>query len=104
MITAVFLRETLEAANNDAELMVMERLRQKGKYVKRLEGVGCTVQPLPSNLLCNLCIPMHHKVPNMPVSCCRGIFKAMDASGDGVLTESEMHLRLCYCNAFTRYL
>ena len=38
VITAVFLRETLEAANNDAELMVMERLRQKGKYIKRLEG------------------------------------------------------------------
>ena len=43
VITAVFLRETLEAANNDAELMVMERLRQKGKYIKRLEGVGETV-------------------------------------------------------------
>mmetsp|Transcript_63890 Transcript_63890/g.149780 ORF Transcript_63890/g.149780 Transcript_63890/m.149780 type:complete len:597 (+) Transcript_63890:41-1831(+) len=56
VITAVFLRETLEAANNDAELMVMERLRQKGKYIKRLEG----------------------------------IFRAMDESGDGVLTEEEM--------------
>ncbi|CAE7262265.1 SCN5A, partial [Symbiodinium necroappetens] len=60
VITAVFLRETLEAANNDAELMVMERLRQKGKYIKRLEG----------------------------------IFRAMDESGDGVLSEAEMSVVL----------
>eukprot|EP00913_Durusdinium_trenchii_P018878 g17739.t2 len=39
VITAVFLRETLEAANNDAELIVQERLRQKAKYVKKLEGI-----------------------------------------------------------------
>jgi len=60
VITAVFLRETLEAANNDAELVILERLRQKGKYIKRLEG----------------------------------IFRAMDESGDGVLSEEEMTLVL----------
>ena len=38
IITAVFLRETLEAANNDAELMVQERLLQNARYVKKLEG------------------------------------------------------------------
>ena len=39
IITAVFLRETLEAANNDAELMVQERLLQNARYVKKLEGI-----------------------------------------------------------------
>ena len=40
IITAVFLRETLEAANNDAEMMVQERLLQNARYVKKLEGRG----------------------------------------------------------------
>ena len=39
IITAVFLRETLEAANNDAEMMVQERLLQNARYVKKLEGI-----------------------------------------------------------------
>ena len=38
MITAIFLRETLEAANNDAELMVQEGLRRKATYIHKLES------------------------------------------------------------------
>ena len=34
VITAIFLRETLEAANNDAELMVQERARQTADFQK----------------------------------------------------------------------
>ena len=39
MISAIFLRETLEAANNDAEILVQERLRKKATYVRKLESV-----------------------------------------------------------------
>ncbi|CAJ1342231.1 unnamed protein product [Effrenium voratum] len=39
VISAIFLRETLEAANNDAEMMVQERLRKKTTYVHKLEGI-----------------------------------------------------------------
>ena len=38
VITAIFLRETLEAANNDAELMVQEGLRRKATYIHKLES------------------------------------------------------------------
>ena len=38
MISAIFLRETLEAANNDAEILVQERLRKKATYVRKLES------------------------------------------------------------------
>ncbi|CAK9027696.1 unnamed protein product [Durusdinium trenchii] len=56
VITAIFVKETLEVASNDAELMVQERMRKKASYVKKLES----------------------------------IFKAMDDSGDGLLSEEEM--------------
>ena len=39
VISAIFLRETLEAANNDAEILVQERLRKKATYVRKLESV-----------------------------------------------------------------
>jgi len=56
VITAIFVKETLEVASNDAELMVQERMRKKASYVSKLES----------------------------------IFKAMDDSGDGLLSEEEM--------------
>ncbi|CAE7498033.1 Scn10a [Symbiodinium natans] len=39
VISAIFLRETLEAANNDAEILVQERLRKKATYVRKLESI-----------------------------------------------------------------
>ena len=33
VITAIFVKETLEVASNDAELMVQERMRKKQSYV-----------------------------------------------------------------------
>ncbi|CAJ1348651.1 unnamed protein product [Effrenium voratum] len=39
VITAIFLKDTLDAANNDAELLVVERLQKKASYVKKLETI-----------------------------------------------------------------
>eukprot|EP00913_Durusdinium_trenchii_P016669 g15668.t1 len=39
VITAVFLKDTLDAANNDAELRMAEGLRKKAEYVEKLEGI-----------------------------------------------------------------
>ena len=36
---AVFLKDTLDAAQNDAENLVIERLRKKDEYVQKLEAV-----------------------------------------------------------------
>ena len=39
VISATFLKDTLDAAQNDAENLVVERLRKKAQYVKKLEEV-----------------------------------------------------------------
>eukprot|EP00434_Breviolum_minutum_P006195 symbB.v1.2.005462.t1/scaffold260.1/size426026/13 len=39
VITAVILKDTLDAAQNDAEHQVIERLQKKAKYVEKLETV-----------------------------------------------------------------
>ncbi|CAE7636737.1 Ide, partial [Symbiodinium sp. CCMP2456] len=39
VISAIFLKDTLDAANNDAEHLVVERLRKKAEYVEKLEQV-----------------------------------------------------------------
>ena len=39
VISAVFLKDTLEAARNDDETLVIERLRNKQKYVQKLQEV-----------------------------------------------------------------
>ena len=35
----VFLKDTLEAAQNDAEQLIVERMHQKASYIEQLEGV-----------------------------------------------------------------
>eukprot|EP00434_Breviolum_minutum_P003677 symbB.v1.2.003234.t1/scaffold179.1/size284905/1 len=37
VISAIFLKDTLDEANNDAQQMVLERMRKKAEYVERLE-------------------------------------------------------------------
>ena len=37
VISATFLKDTLDAAQNDAENLVVERLRKKAQYVRKLE-------------------------------------------------------------------
>ena len=38
VITAIFLSQTLEAANNDVEVIIQERMRKKSMFVEQLEG------------------------------------------------------------------
>ena len=39
VISAIFLKDTLDAAQNDAEQLVADRLRKKAQYVRKLEEV-----------------------------------------------------------------
>eukprot|EP00435_Cladocopium_sp_Y103_P016654 s1417_g4.t1 len=39
VITAIFLSQTLEAANNDVEVMIQERMRKKSMFVEQLQGI-----------------------------------------------------------------
>merc|ERR1719171_2667900 len=39
VITAVFLRETLQVATNDNDLMIAERILQKNKYMENVKAL-----------------------------------------------------------------
>jgi len=39
VISAIFLKDTLDEANNDAQHLVLDRLRKRAEYVERMEGV-----------------------------------------------------------------
>ncbi|OLP89086.1 hypothetical protein AK812_SmicGene29504 [Symbiodinium microadriaticum] len=39
VISAIFLKDTLDEANNDAQHLVLDRLRKREAYVERLEGL-----------------------------------------------------------------
>lgn len=39
VISAIFLKDTLEAAHNDAENLILERLIKKRTYVRKLENI-----------------------------------------------------------------
>ena len=43
VISATFLKDTLDAAQNDAENLVVERLRKKAQYVRKLEEVFAAI-------------------------------------------------------------
>lgn len=47
VITAIFLSQTLEAASNDVDIMIQERMRKKSIFVERLEDAGCRVAKPP---------------------------------------------------------
>ena len=61
VISAVFLSQTLEAANNDAEMMIQERLRKKANFVHKLEGATCyhllphSISQLNADVGCEVC-------------------------------------------------
>ncbi|CAK9013229.1 unnamed protein product [Durusdinium trenchii] len=56
VISAIFLKDTLDAAQNDAEALVVDRLSKKASYVRKLEQ----------------------------------IFKAIDNTSDGMVTEEKL--------------
>lgn len=43
VVTAVFLKDTLEAAQNDQELQLLNQLKKKAEYVKKLEHIFKTI-------------------------------------------------------------
>lgn len=90
VITAIFLSQTLEAASNDVDIMIQERMRKKSIFVERLEGAGCRVAKPPMTST-----KISHLGTSSLLVRFRGIFQAIDESGDGLLSEEEMKLGIC---------
>ena len=47
----VFLKDTLEAAQNDAEQLVVERMHKKAAYIEQLEGVFRAIDTSGSGMI-----------------------------------------------------
>lgn len=77
VISAIFLKDTLDAAQNDAEQLVADRLRKKAQYVRKLEEVRNVICWLlyvfiVTQLLQSLgwCAPwMHECLPMLSLVC-----------------------------------
>ncbi|CAJ1342233.1 unnamed protein product [Effrenium voratum] len=97
VITAVFLRETLEAANNDAELMVQERMRQKKRYIKKLEGIfeamddsgdGVLSEDEMTTLLMDPCVQAYLQSLDLDLAEGEALFQLLQ-NGEGKVTYED---------------
>jgi len=97
IITAMFLKETLDAANNDAEIIICDRQRKKQGYLKKLKGVFQAADTSNDGLVT---LEEFDAVLTDPAVCCflqhleleihegKALFQMLD-NGDGVITYEE---------------
>jgi len=97
VISAVFLKDTLDAAQNDAEQLVIDRLRLKEQYVSRLEGIfraidesgnGLISEERLSNILSNPKVAAYFQTLDLDVHEGAALFHLLD-NGDGEVTLDE---------------
>eukprot|EP00746_Dinoflagellata_sp_MGD_P010847 gnl/MRDRNA2_/MRDRNA2_122547_c0_seq1.p1 gnl/MRDRNA2_/MRDRNA2_122547_c0~~gnl/MRDRNA2_/MRDRNA2_122547_c0_seq1.p1 ORF type:complete len:682 (-),score=145.22 gnl/MRDRNA2_/MRDRNA2_122547_c0_seq1:33-2021(-) len=97
VITAVFLRETLQVANNDDEMMIAEKMRQKNKYMEKIKqlfqqadssGDGNVTWEEFSGILDDPKIKTWLAVLELEVQEVAGLFHLID-NGDGAISFDE---------------
>ncbi|CAJ1402110.1 unnamed protein product [Effrenium voratum] len=97
VISAVFLRDTLEAAQSDAEHMVTERLQKKAQDVEKLEGVfrdidesgeGLITEDVLNRVLANPKVRAYFQTLGLDVHEGTALFHLLD-NGDGEVTLDE---------------
>ncbi|CAE7824378.1 CACNA1I [Symbiodinium sp. CCMP2592] len=97
VITAVFLKDTLEAAQSDAEHQVAEKLKRKAQYVEKLEvmfkaidetGNGMITEERLNQLLCNPTVRAYLETLDLAVPEGTALFHILD-NGDGEVTLEE---------------
>jgi len=97
VIGAVFLKDTLEAAQNDAEQLVMDRLRMKEQFVRKLEGIFHSIDAQHDGLITEerlkaiLAIPRveaYFQTMDLDVREGQTLFHLID-NGDGEVTLEE---------------
>ncbi|CAL1169364.1 unnamed protein product [Cladocopium goreaui] len=97
VIGAVFLKDTLDAAQNDAEQLVIDRLRLKEQYVNKLEGIfraidetgnGLISEERLSSILSNPKVAAYFQTLDLDVHKSAALFHILD-NGDGEVTLDE---------------
>ncbi|CAK8998021.1 unnamed protein product [Durusdinium trenchii] len=97
VVTAVFLRDTLDAARNDDEALVMERLRNRDNYLDKLESAfeamtghseGQISEEKLEAVLQNPKAQAYFQTLELDIVESHALFKMLD-NGDGVITHGE---------------
>lgn len=97
VISAVFLKDTLDAAHNDEENMMAISQHQKKEYIERLEkvfrtldefGDGMITQPRLEQLLAEPKVQAYFKTLDVDVTETSALFHLLD-DGDGEVTLDE---------------
>eukprot|EP00435_Cladocopium_sp_Y103_P009886 s3202_g2.t1 len=111
VISAVFLKDTLDAAQNDAENLVVERLRKKDdEYVARLEAVfkaidkagdGMITEERLTDILSHPKVEAYFQTLDIDVQESANLFHIID-NGDGEVTLDEFIDGIMRCKGQAR--
>lgn len=110
VISAVFLKDTLDAAQNDAENLVVERLRKKDEYVRRLEAVfmaidcggdGMITEQRLTDILSHPKVAAYFQTLDLDVQESANLFRVID-DGDGEVTLEEFIDGIMRCKGQAR--
>mmetsp|Transcript_112013 Transcript_112013/g.267210 ORF Transcript_112013/g.267210 Transcript_112013/m.267210 type:complete len:632 (+) Transcript_112013:40-1935(+) len=110
VIGAVFLKDTLDAAQNDAEQLVMDKIALKEKYVEKLEkifkaidqdGTGLVSEARLADLLNNPKLAAYFQTLDVDVHEGTALFELL-ACGDGQVTMDEFINGILRCKGPAR--
>jgi len=110
VISAIFLKDTLDAANNDAEHLVVERLRKKAEYVEKLEqvfhamddaGDGMITEERLTHILANPVAKAYFQTLDVDIYESAALFHLLD-NGDGEVTLEEFIEGIMRCKGQAR--
>eukprot|EP00439_Symbiodinium_sp_Y106_P026508 s1819_g3.t1 len=87
LISAIFLKDTLDAAQNDAENLVLQRLRKKAEYLQKLEDVFAAIDDSGDGMITEEKLAKVFSNPTA-VSESAALFHILD-NGDGEVTHEE---------------
>ncbi|CAJ1370802.1 unnamed protein product [Effrenium voratum] len=96
VITAVFLKDTLDTANNDAELLMMEKMHKKAEFAHKLEdvflaitvGEGLITEERLAEVLQSPKVKAYFQTLDLDVHEGTALFHLLD-DGDGTVTLDE---------------
>ncbi|CAJ1331143.1 unnamed protein product, partial [Effrenium voratum] len=107
VISAIFLKDTLDEANNDAQQLVLDRLRKKAEYVARLEnifhsidstGEGVLTEARLTEILANAKVKAYFQTLELDVQEGAALFHLLD-TGDGEVTLEEFISGIMRCSS-----
>lgn len=110
VISAVFLKDTFDAAQNDAEQLVIDKLRLKSQYIEKLErifraidagGEGVVTEARLMQILANDKVAAYFQTLDLDVHEGRALFHLLD-NGDGEVTLTEFIDGIMRCKGNAR--